>query len=315
MQLGRSDRVAVGDVVLAIGNPFGQLSQTVPHGIVSAKGRADLGVATYEDFIQTDAAINEGNSGGALVNSRGQLIGINTAVLGKEKGAEGLSIAIPVDLVRGVVREILQHQRVIRGWIGIESEDVSPLTARQYGLPKAGVAVSNVYKESPALEAGVRPGDIIESIDGPAGEELAGRARAHRVAQARDQGCGSAASACRADSHSASTSRWPTPSASRASPYFAAIRLICAPQLVELFLDGFVATIDVVDAIDLGTSLGDQAGDDQARRSAQVGGHHRRRGQLRHALDDGGVAFQADLGPEPPHLQQVHEAGSRRWFR
>jgi serine protease DegS len=166
MQLGRSDRVAVGDVVLAIGNPFGQLSQTVTHGIVSAKGRADLGVATYEDFIQTDAAINEGNSGGALVNGRGQLIGINTAVLGKEKGAEGLSIAIPVDLVRGVVREILEHQRVIRGWIGIETEDVSATTARQYGLPKAGVAVSNVYKESPALEAGVRPGDIIESIDG-----------------------------------------------------------------------------------------------------------------------------------------------------
>jgi serine protease DegS len=166
MQLGRSDRVAVGDVVLAIGNPFGQLSQTVTHGIVSAKGRADLGVATYEDFIQTDAAINEGNSGGALVNGRGELIGINTAVLGKEKGAAGLSIAIPVDLVRGVVREILEHQRVIRGWIGIETEDVSAQAARDYGLPKAGVAVNGIYKESPAMEAGVIPGDIIESIDG-----------------------------------------------------------------------------------------------------------------------------------------------------
>jgi serine protease DegS len=166
MQLGRSDRVAVGDVVLAIGNPFGQLSQTVTHGIVSAKGRADLGVATYEDFIQTDAAINEGNSGGALVNGRGELIGINTAVLGKERGAEGLSIAIPVDLVRGVVREIMEHQRVIRGWIGIDTEDVSAQGARHYGLPKAGVAVSNIYKGSPALQAGITPGDIIDSIDG-----------------------------------------------------------------------------------------------------------------------------------------------------
>lgn len=166
MQLGRSDRVAVGDVVLAIGNPFGQLSQTVTHGIVSAKGRADLGVATYEDFIQTDAAINEGNSGGALVNGRGELIGINTAVLGKERGAEGLSIAIPVDLVRGVVGEIMEHQRVIRGWIGIDTEDVSAQVANHYKLAKAGVAVSNIYQGSPAQQAGVKPGDIVESIDG-----------------------------------------------------------------------------------------------------------------------------------------------------
>ncbi len=165
MKLGRSDRVSVGDVVLAIGNPFG-LTQTVTHGIVSGTGRADLNIATYEDFIQTDAAINEGNSGGALVNGRGELIGINTAVLGKERGAEGLGIAIPVDLVRGVVREIMEHQRVIRGWIGIETEDVSAQAARHYGLPKAGVAISNIYSGSPALQAGVTPGSIIESIDG-----------------------------------------------------------------------------------------------------------------------------------------------------
>jgi len=166
MQLGRSDRVAVGDIVLAIGNPFGRLEQTVTHGIVSATGRADLGVATYEDFIQTDAPINEGNSGGALVNTRGELIGINTAVLGKEQGAEGLGIAIPVDLVRGVMNEILQHGRVIRGWIGVEPADLTSREAREYGLPHAGVAAAKLYRESPADEAGLLPGDMILAVDG-----------------------------------------------------------------------------------------------------------------------------------------------------
>ncbi len=165
MKLGRSDRVAVGDVVLAIGNPFGLLAQTVTHGIVSATGRADLGVATFEDFIQTDAAINEGNSGGALVNARGELIGINTAVLGKEQGAEGLGVAIPVDLVRGVMSEIQRHGRVIRGWIGIQARDVNAETAEQYNLPRAGVAI-NPYRNSPAARAGLRLGDVIKTIDG-----------------------------------------------------------------------------------------------------------------------------------------------------
>jgi serine protease DegS len=165
MKLGRSDRVEVGDIVLAIGNPFGYLAQTVTHGIVSATGRADLGVALYEDFIQTDAAINDGNSGGALVNTHGELIGINTAVLGKEKGAEGLGIAIPVDLVRGVIREILQHGRVIRGWIGIAVADVSPGTARLNNLPHAGVAI-NVNGGSPAAAAGLQLLDMVRSIDG-----------------------------------------------------------------------------------------------------------------------------------------------------
>jgi serine protease DegS len=165
MKLGRSDRVEVGDVVLAIGNPFGRLAQTVTHGIVSATGRADLGVAPLEDFIQTDAAINEGNSGGALVNSSGELIGINTAVLGKEQGAEGLGVAIPVDLVRGVMSEILLHGRVIRGWIGIETQDVTPQVAREFSLAHAGVAI-RLYDNSPAARAGLQLGDIILSIDG-----------------------------------------------------------------------------------------------------------------------------------------------------
>jgi serine protease DegS len=165
MTLGRSDQLQVGDVVLAIGSPLG-LSQTVTHGIVSATGRAQLGVATFENFIQTDAAINIGNSGGALVNTRGELIGINTAVLGKNLGAEGIGVAIPVDLVRGVMREIVQHGRVIRGWIGIVPEDIGPEHVRQLNLPHAGVVINNLYRDSPALQAGLTRGDMIESVDG-----------------------------------------------------------------------------------------------------------------------------------------------------
>ncbi|MEY2854486.1 MAG: hypothetical protein RL030_1618, partial [Pseudomonadota bacterium] len=167
MTLGRSDLVAVGDVVLAIGSPLG-LTQTVTHGIVSATGRGQLGVAAFEDFIQTDAAINVGNSGGALVNYRGELIGINTAVLGKNLGAEGIGVAIPVDLVRGVMRELLDHGRVIRGWIGIVPEDISAQHVQQLGLPHAGVVISNLYVDSPALDAGLARGDMIETIDGKA---------------------------------------------------------------------------------------------------------------------------------------------------
>jgi serine protease DegS len=166
MQLGRSDRVAVGDVVLAIGNPLG-LSQTVTAGIVSATGRADLGVATFEDFIQTDAAINDGNSGGALVNTSGELIGINTAVLGRNLDAEGISVAIPVDMVRGVMREILGSGRVVRGWLGVVLEDVPDDFALDEGLAHGGVVVSNFYRGSPAL-AQLQRGDVIETVDGAA---------------------------------------------------------------------------------------------------------------------------------------------------
>jgi serine protease DegS len=167
MALGRSDRVQVGDVVLAIGTPLG-LSQTVTHGIVSAVGRAQLGVADYENFIQTDAAINVGNSGGALVDFRGELIGINTAVLGKNLGAEGIGVAIPVDLVRGVMREIVQHGRVIRGWIGIVAVDVGADDAARAGLAKPGVAITNLYRDSPAVEVGLARRDLIESVNGAA---------------------------------------------------------------------------------------------------------------------------------------------------
>jgi serine protease DegS len=169
MPLGRSDELQVGDAVLAIGNPLG-LSQTVTHGIVSATGRSQLGVATFESFIQTDAAINAGNSGGALVNERGELIGINTAVLNKSGGGgisvEGIGFAIPVNLVRGVMKDILDHGRVIRGWIGILPEDVDDDQARRGGLPRGGVVITNMYRNSPAVDAGLRIGDIITEVDG-----------------------------------------------------------------------------------------------------------------------------------------------------
>jgi serine protease DegS len=171
MPLGRSDELQVGDAVLAIGFPLG-LSQTVTHGIVSATGRSQLGVATFENFIQTDAAINAGNSGGALVNERGELIGINTAVLNNSGGGnisvEGIGFAIPVNLARGVMKEILDHGRVIRGWIGILPEDVDDAQARQLGLPRGGVVITNMYRSSPAVDASLRIGDIITDVEGRA---------------------------------------------------------------------------------------------------------------------------------------------------
>ena len=131
--LGRSDQLRIGDVVLAIGNPYG-LTKTVTQGIVSATGRGLLQLMTFENFIQTDAAINEGNSGGALVNTLGQLVGINTAVLAQDAGTEGISFAIPVDLVRGVVEAIKRDGRVIRGWVGLETDELGPAESEQLGL-------------------------------------------------------------------------------------------------------------------------------------------------------------------------------------
>jgi serine peptidase DegS len=168
MPLGRSDQARVGDEVLAIGNPLG-LQQTVTHGIISATGRSQLGVATFENFIQTDAAINEGNSGGALVNTAGDLIGINTAVIAKNMdttGVEGIGFAIPVNLVRGVMAEILAKGRVVRGWIGIVPEDIADEQAQQLGLTRGGVVVTNLYASSPAVTAGIVPGDVVLAIAG-----------------------------------------------------------------------------------------------------------------------------------------------------
>jgi serine protease DegS len=162
---GRSDQLKVGDVVLAIGNPIG-LSQTVTHGIVSATGRQQLGIAPLEDFIQTDAPINFGNSGGALVDSSGALIGINTAIVAKNFGVEGIGFAIPVNMVRGVLSDIIAHGRVIRGWIGIIPQDITDEQAAQFGLTQGGVVVDRLYVGSPGQQAGLQPGDLLLSIGG-----------------------------------------------------------------------------------------------------------------------------------------------------
>jgi serine peptidase DegS len=179
--IGRSDRLQVGDVVLAIGSPVG-LSQTVTHGIVSATTRS-LGVATFEAFIQTDAAINVGNSGGALIDTSGALVGINTAVIAKNLGVEGIGFAIPVDLVRGVLADIIAHGRVIRGWIGIVPQDVPEYQRAQLGLPSNGVLIANLYVGSPAQKSGIQPGDVLMDIDGTpvrSAQEVIARIASHR---------------------------------------------------------------------------------------------------------------------------------------
>jgi serine protease DegS len=165
MPLGHSDRLRVGDIVLAIGNPVG-LSQTVTQGIVSATGRGQLGVATFENFIQTDAPINVGNSGGALINAEGELIGINTAVLAKNLGVEGIGFAIPVNLVRGVMSEILTKGRVVRGWIGIVPADIDENDAQRFRLPQPGVVIAKLYVGSPAALAGFEPRDMVLTVNG-----------------------------------------------------------------------------------------------------------------------------------------------------
>ena len=165
MPFGHSNQLQVGDVVLAIGNPLG-LSQTVTHGIISATGRGQLGLATFENFIQTDAAINPGNSGGALINTRGELVGINTAIVAKTLGVEGIGFAIPVNMVRGVMHELITQGKVVRGWIGIIPEDIADDQAAAHGIPPGSVLLSDLYLGSPALEAGLQPGDILTRFDG-----------------------------------------------------------------------------------------------------------------------------------------------------
>lgn len=163
---GRSDQVRTGDVALAIGNPFG-VGQTVTMGIISATGRNQLGLNTYEDFIQTDAAINRGNSGGALVDARGRLIGINAAIISETGTSQGIGFAIPIKLAVGVMHAIIQHGQVIRGWLGVEVQTVTPNLAAALGLSQpGGIVVSGVYPDGPADQAGLRPGDLILDIQG-----------------------------------------------------------------------------------------------------------------------------------------------------
>ncbi|NLZ79421.1 MAG: trypsin-like serine protease [Gammaproteobacteria bacterium] len=162
--LGRSDTIRIGDVVLAIGNPFG-VGQTVTMGIISATGRNQLGLNTYEDFIQTDAAINPGNSGGALVDAQGNLLGINTAIFSRSGGSQGIGFAIPVKLAIDVMRSIVEKGQVVRGWLGLEVQALTPELAESFGLlDSPGILVAGVYREGPAAKAGLQPGDIILKI-------------------------------------------------------------------------------------------------------------------------------------------------------
>jgi len=163
--VGDSEHLRVGDVVLAIGNPFG-VGQTVTMGIVSATGRDQLGINTFENFIQTDAAINPGNSGGALINAYGELIGINTAIFSKSGGSQGIGFAIPISLAKGVMDQILKQGRVVRGWLGIAGQDITPELAESFGLHEVrGALISGVLEDGPADQAGIEPGDIITRID------------------------------------------------------------------------------------------------------------------------------------------------------
>ncbi len=166
IRFGRSDRLRVGDIALAIGNPVG-LGQAVTQGIISATGRSQLGITTFENFIQTDAAINFGNSGGALVDTRGRLVGINTAMLSSENGGSGVGFAIPVSLAQGVMNQLIEHGRVIRGYLGIAPQSLTLELAESFGLDElVGVVVTNVQRGSPAHEAGIIPGDVVTHING-----------------------------------------------------------------------------------------------------------------------------------------------------
>jgi len=164
--LGNSDTLQVGDQVLAIGNPFG-VGQTVTGGIVSALGRNQLGINTFENFIQTDAAINPGNSGGALVDTRGNLLGINTAIYSRSGGSMGIGFAIPVATAKLVLESIVRDGQVTRGWIGVEPNDLSPELAETFGVKAAqGVIITGVLQNGPAAQAGIKPGDVIVSVAG-----------------------------------------------------------------------------------------------------------------------------------------------------
>ncbi len=163
--LGTSDQLQVGDVVMAIGNPFA-VGQTVTMGIVSATGRNQLGITEFENFIQTDAAINPGNSGGALINALGEVVGINTAIFSQSGGSHGIGFAIPIQLAKEVMAQVIEHGRVIRGWLGITGQNLTPILAESLGIEfRDGILVSGVLEGGPGDQAGIKPGDVITRID------------------------------------------------------------------------------------------------------------------------------------------------------
>lgn len=181
--LGHAQQLRVGDVVLAIGNPFG-VGQTVTSGIVSATGRNMLGINTFENFIQTDAAINPGNSGGALITADGNLIGINTAIFSRTGGSQGIGFAIPIDLARDVMQQIIEHGEVIRGWLGVAIQDITTDLARSFDLESLdGVIISNIIRNGPADQAGLTRGDVITHVNTQAVKDV--RAALTLISQAR----------------------------------------------------------------------------------------------------------------------------------
>ena len=180
--LGKVESVHVGDVVLAIGNPFG-VGQTVTSGIVSALGRDHVGINTFENFIQTDAAINPGNSGGALIDTRGNLIGINTAIYSNNGGSMGIGFAIPVNLAKQVMESILANGSVTRGWIGVEPQNLTKELSESLSLPgnAEGVLLSGVLEGGPAARGGVKPGDVLIAVNGKPTKDV--RSLLNQIAQ------------------------------------------------------------------------------------------------------------------------------------
>ncbi len=176
---GQSTSRQVGDVVLAIGNPFG-VGQTVTMGIISATNRSQLGISNQENFIQTDAAINPGNSGGALIDAHGNLIGINTAIFSKTGASHGIGFAIPVATAQHVMKQLIEHGVVQRGWIGVEMQNLTSELADSFGVGTThGAIIAGIYRDGPAAKAGLAPGDIITHVNGESirnGEEIAQRA-------------------------------------------------------------------------------------------------------------------------------------------
>ncbi len=170
---GHSDSAQVGDVTLAIGNPFG-VGQTVTMGIISALGRSHLGINTFENFIQTDAAINPGNSGGALVDTNGNLIGVNSAIYSRSGGSLGIGFAIPASVAKQIMEQIIEHGSVIRGWIGVEVQDLTPELAESFKLaaPK-GALIAGILRNGPADKGGIKPGDILLEINGKPAKDSA----------------------------------------------------------------------------------------------------------------------------------------------